>query len=298
MEITKLSLCRLCAQIHSPNEIIGQIHDTELDIESKLIICCQWNTVNEAQSDGMPQEVCESCYRNLHRSWIFAEKVRSAQCELYSRLIKQNNAPDVGQETKSETEIDFDVIGSNNLEFKVERDMQTYSPLRMLQPIDDFDDFDSVKKEKDEKQSFNNEENDTDIMLNVQIEKDIANTIVEVDEKLQKISKFNEITFLKSIEENDRNTDGTIKLDAVQRLELDNWSIIQYKCYLCKVQLPDHYEWRSHIKLEHPGQSFRHLCNICNLKHYVQRKPLFKHVISNHRRHFKYWYANLTIFIF
>lgn len=279
MEVIKLILCRLCAQNRDPDEIIGRINSTELDIELKLIVCCQWNTIDGTQqSNEMPQNVCASCFTSLNQSWNFAKRVRDAQIELYSKLLKRNDAFDC--ELDDENALPNQCIQPNYIELKEETDMQTFSPLSMdeqtndfdrMEQIDDFDDFDCAK-------------NDVEPAINTNI------IVCEIDsDKPQKTTEFNERNFLKSIEKSDRNTDGSIKLGVIQRLGLDNWSIIQYKCYLCKVQLPDHYEWRSHIKIEHPGQPYRHLCNICNIKEYKQRKPLFKHVISNHRRYFKYW---------
>lgn len=70
MEAIKLSICRLCAQSRNPDEITGQMHDGNLDIESKLIVCCQWkeiNVGNGTHSVKMPQGVCTLCLQNLHQ---------------------------------------------------------------------------------------------------------------------------------------------------------------------------------------------------------------------------------------
>lgn len=289
MEVIELTLCRLCAQNRNPDEIVGEIKSTEFDIEAKLIICCQWNRIEETQYSGMPQNVCASCFASLNQSWNFAERVRHAQIELYSKLVNGNIALDAKPELKIEPKLDCDddenalstaLIHSNYIELKVETDIPSNSPLSVDEQTNDFDPMDQI----DDFDDFDCTKNDVEPEIN-------ANIIIrEIDNvKPQIAPKFDEKLFLKSFEKTDRNTDGSVKLEAIQRLGLDNWSIIQYKCYLCKLQLVDHYEWRSHIKIEHPGQPFRHLCNICNAKDYQQRKPLFKHVISNHRRYFKFW---------
>lgn len=296
MEITKLYTCRLCAQSIRKDEIFGQLNDKDLDIESKLIICCQWNGIDEIQCDGMPQDVCASCYRSLYQSWNFAVQVKNAQMQIYSKLTAQNIASDADHMT------DYDVYDGSmhDVKFEVETEMQTYSPSSMLQRIDDFipkeytDEFivlDNIKEY--EQAEINVAEHSTDKRFETESINHIENiTVDEIDLKKPKAtSKYTEINFINSIGKKDRNSDGSIKLEAVQRLGLDNWSIIEYKCYLCYMQLPDHYDWRSHVKMEHPGQPFRHLCNICNIKNYTQRKPLFKHVMSIHRRYFKYWYV-------
>lgn len=286
MEVIKLILCRLCALNKSPDEIVGQINSTELDIESKLIVCCQWNAIGETQFNEMPQNVCASCYTSLNQSWKFAGRVKFAQIELYSKLMNGNIALDAELEPKIEPKLDYDdnedairnaLVQPNFIELKPETDMQVYSPLNMEEQTDDFDPMDQTN-------DFDCSKNDVEPAINTNI------IVRKIDlDKPHIAPEFIERTFLKSIAKNDRNTDGSIKLEAIQRLGLDNWSIIQFKCYLCKLQLPDNYELRSHIKIEHPGHPFRHLCNICNIKHYKQRKPLFKHVISNHRRYFEFW---------
>lgn len=290
MEIIRLSLCRLCAQCRSPDKIVGQINSTGLDIESKLIACCQWNTFEESQFDEMPQNVCISCYSDLNQSWNFVERVRCAQIELHSKLTQQNIAShsEFNIESKSyDDDMERNHLNSmahlSYVHLKEESEMETYSPLS----VNEDNDFDSMQQ-GDISDDFECAENDEKPSTNLN---DIVNVIVDdIDsEKSKFATECNESKFLKSIDKADRNTDGSIKLEAIQRLGIDNWSIIQYKCYLCRLQLPDHYEWRSHIKIEHPGHPFRHLCNICNQKDYKLRKPLFKHVISNHRRYFKYW---------
>lgn len=293
MEIIKLAVCRLCAQCKSPDKIVGQINSTELDIESKLVVCCQWNTIEGAQSNEMPQNVCIACYTSLNQSWDFTERVRCAQIELRAKLILQNMASASARKIKTKLcDDDYDdedvqlnsTAQPNYIDLKEEPEIQACSPLSIREHSNDFDPMEQI----DEFDVFDCAKDDE---KSTAIADDIVSIIVEdIDtDKFRIVTEFNENKFLKSIEKVDRNADGSIKPEAVQRLGFDNWSIIQYKCYLCKLQLPDHYEWRSHIKIEHPGQPFRHLCNICNTKDYKQRKPLFKHVVSNHRRYFKFW---------
>lgn len=289
MEVIRLSLCRLCAQCRSADKIVGQIHSSELDIELKLITCCNWNTINESQSKELPQNVCISCFTELNQSWNFAERVRCAQIELQSKLFNPNIASSSEQKAMSifyddDNECpDFhSPTQSNYVDLKEETEIETCNPLNInentwgsMEQRDSFDDSNCA-------------ENGENPPINAN---DIVDVIVDnIDfDKSKFTTELDESDFLKSIGKSDRNTDGSIKMEAIQRLGMDNWSIIQYKCYICKLQLPDHYDWRSHIKTEHPGQPFRHLCNICNQKDYTQRKPLFKHVISNHRRYFKFW---------
>lgn len=42
MESAEVNLCRLCARIKFPNELV--VDDDSLDIEAELIVYCHWNT--------------------------------------------------------------------------------------------------------------------------------------------------------------------------------------------------------------------------------------------------------------
>lgn len=289
MEVIKLNRCRLCAQCKSPHELIGQIHNEKLAIESKLIVCCQWNVINvvdENHSDQMPQDVCVSCLQSLQNSWDFAEQVKHAQIELKSKLTDPhefNFKPEPAFEFECCDEVDDDTLSNGDAEPNfVDLKVEEYSPMgSVADHNDDFDDFDDDKNEKAQAKvgvsSIDTEEPPEPNALN------------EPEEKKLQTLKLDAENFLEAIGKEDRNADGTIKLEAVQRLELDNWTILQYVCYLCKTLVPDHYEWRKHIKVEHPALPYRHLCNVCNAIHYSDRKPLYRHVINKHRGYLKFW---------
>lgn len=75
MEFVEISLCRLCAKNKLPVEIVGQIDDATLNIESKLIACCHWDTLNGIASDRLTQAVCIDCFHSLQRCWDFCERI-------------------------------------------------------------------------------------------------------------------------------------------------------------------------------------------------------------------------------
>lgn len=90
METSDNQLCRLCAKNKFPGEIVGQITNQTLDIESKLIACCRWNTLNEIKSNKLPQNVCVSCFRILQQCWDFTEQIRNAQFDLFANLLDKS----------------------------------------------------------------------------------------------------------------------------------------------------------------------------------------------------------------
>lgn len=75
-------MCRLCAQIKSSIEMMGEIDDLMLGIKSKLIVCCRWLDLEVLTNEYFPQNVCISCVQKLEQCWEFAESVSIAQQEL------------------------------------------------------------------------------------------------------------------------------------------------------------------------------------------------------------------------
>lgn len=73
-------LCRLCAELRESDEIKTTINDANWNIEAKLIICCQWNSLQA--DDMLPKEVCNFCFDILEQSWTFSQNVTVAQMKL------------------------------------------------------------------------------------------------------------------------------------------------------------------------------------------------------------------------
>lgn len=77
------SLCRLCATCTEPSELITEM----VELESKLSLCCGWQPAqNETQ---MPKKACNSCVRELQRSWNLVEQIRGAETQLNKLLAEQ-----------------------------------------------------------------------------------------------------------------------------------------------------------------------------------------------------------------
>lgn len=131
------------------------------------------------------------------------------------------------------------------------------------------------------------ETNENDIKIEVLDDTDETEQLKEVQPV--PLKNFNERKFLKAISMRDRNKDGTVKVKAIERLGLDSWTAIPYRCYICHEQWVDRFEWQQHMKIAHTGHPMRNFCNICNVKHYASRSHLRKHIISVHRPYFKFW---------
>lgn len=280
MELIELNLCRLCAKTKFPDEIVGQIDNEASDIETKLIACCQWNTFNEIDSKKLPQNVCNDCFQSLQQCWEFSEQIRCAQFELMSKLLNEVEIEMKTDATQNEflnesaKSDEFPENSGSDAEFAASSDEQHSDHI-------DFDVTDYQDNTTKLQEACIIEPNEVEVSENIVVD--------ERDEKCNKSISFNERNFLEVISLEDRNNDGTVKPDAIQRLGLENWTIVQYRCYLCQTRLSDRYEWRNHMKLEHPGHRMKHLCNICNVKDYTVRKPLLRHIMNQHRRYFKHW---------
>lgn len=72
--------CRLCAELKTEDELNTTICDPKLNIEKKLVICCQWN--NYMNNSHFPETICYSCTEKLEQSWYFNESVALAQIKL------------------------------------------------------------------------------------------------------------------------------------------------------------------------------------------------------------------------
>lgn len=119
---------------------------------------------------------------------------------------------------------------------------------------------------------------------------------LETPEKLQKVKKEDEFqvkdTLLELLLNEDRNDDGTVKSDAIQRLELKNWLLLQYQCGLCNECLGTHHAFKWHFIREHPDVSkMRNRCSFCTneKRTYRRRSSLCRHIIKCHFPYLKYW---------
>lgn len=282
MESTTVDLCRLCAKEKFPDEIIGQMNNESLDIESKLAACCRWNTFNEiVMSDQFPQSVCISCFQILQQCWDFAEQVRCAQFDLLSKFVCKVEA-DVDDDENPVISLDT-LVESNSFAVHLENKFEI-NQFELVEPhlgpeTTTFDGPNSAM------------ELDNACFYDEEPEIEITEQCMQVEELkvMPEQRKFDGRYFLKAISMNDRNEDGTVKMEAIERLGLDNWSSIQHTCHLCHKQWPEQYDWQDHIRKEHPGHPIRHLCNICKVHHYSKRSPLMKHILTKHRRYFNYW---------
>lgn len=286
MELVEFRLCRLCAKNKFPDEIVGQIDDATLNIESKLITCCQWDALNRIASDRLTQDVCIDCFQSLQQCWHFSENIRQAQYVLQSIAA-------VDAKTASNSK---PVIVLNESFTKPRLNSEIESPTQMEENFDSMFDIanDEVSCYTDNVIKLEpihlSDEYEIESNENIKFEVFDDNSKTEQLKKVQLVlPNLNSRKFLEAISKDDRNNDGTVKVEAIERLGIDSWASIPFQCYICHEQSLDRLEWLNHMKIAHSGHPLRHSCNICNAKHYSKRTVLRKHIISVHRRHFKFW---------
>lgn len=94
-------LCRLCASAKPFNRLTIRISDSKLNVEEKLIACCQWNKYKQ-DDDNLPDAICCECYERLQECWLFSESIASAQEKLRRMLFLNIETARVKHELKTE----------------------------------------------------------------------------------------------------------------------------------------------------------------------------------------------------
>lgn len=131
-------MCRLCAHIKSPIEILGEIDDLMLGIKPKLVDCCRWHELEVFSNEYFPQNVCISCVQKLEQCWEFAESVSIAQQELL-RIICNIKLDSLGENsseainTFESNEFECDISTDND--FCKEKIESTVESKKSTQPV-------------------------------------------------------------------------------------------------------------------------------------------------------------------
>lgn len=267
-------VCRLCGETKPPSRIKCKINDT--NIEQKLIDCCRWHLYEDYKN--LPEHICHSCFKSLEASWIFAENVALAQqklLETFESAIKVETTyvePEINEPANKEI-IDEDVkdieISCTPIDFGASDD---YDYSQNLSDIDNAD-FDSIE---------------------------IPEPVPSVSEKKESVTSDNvqftqpmtpfDFDLLSVLTDDDRNADGTIKLEKIEKLNLEDWSKLYYPCWVCNATHFDNVALKDHISSEHPCNEQRIVCPFCSTKIiFSRRTTLYDHMRKHHLPHLKYW---------
>lgn len=256
-------LCRLCAETR-PLEKMSEFDDPTLNIEQKLVDCCRWTHFKELNVDAnLPQHICIVCIEKLERSWLFAESVSSAQY----KLIEIINNGELGP---------FEDDTTSNCYYGENGNISTETPAEI-----------DVYVEILENQQINTQNSEANPIAYQ------PNECIENGSRFEKSIHLSNVgNFLRLVKKDDRNDDGTINSDAIRRLGLVNWMVLQHQCLICHVCFCSNYELKSHFTSEHAKNDMRYMCSMCKStdhRTYYRRSLLHKHIIRKHQPHLKYW---------
>lgn len=90
-----------------------------------------------------------------------------------------------------------------------------------------------------------------------------------------------------TLDDSDKNIDGTITNLGLMKLHLDTWEQYVWKCSECALMMNSVQELRSHYKDTHEMQHSVYCCVDC-AKHFVKYATFINHVRKRHRTHLKY----------
>lgn len=307
-------VCRLCGDKKPQSQIKCSIEDQDLNIEQKLIDCCRWQLYQSY--DNLPQDLCIECFQQLQRCWEFAEKVSQAQQKLIDNLTECC-------EMKSQDPFDVTVKS----EFQVNNDSND-SPVEPWNEPDDWNEnhssssnenlsFHAKMEECADEETSNPveiEEYDKPIngkqldpnAKNVNSNYFMENDEDEVKKKNQKITNEaterwtpGNISFPDCLSADDRNTDGTVKIEAITNFGLVTWTMLQNRCNECEASFITSVELQRHHKLRHTSTAFRFRCWFCNEsaenKSHYDKSSLKRHIVRCHVPHLEYWLVYLVM---
>lgn len=279
------SMCRLCGELKSSSRIKCKINDSNLNIQQKLIDCCRWRLFQDYKN--LPEHICNSCFKLLEASWSFAEIIAQTQQKLLENLtnLKKETPylePEINVPEDRENQYSGDIDDVKNIEI-------------LCTPID-FDANDNFDYSQDLSDIDNTvfeaiAENELKMDESIIATKDEPKNENEMDTFVQQIpsTSFN-FDLLAVLSDDDQNSDGSINMDKIRKLNLEDWSKLQYPCWLCNTIYEDSSVLKEHITSIHPGSEQRIVCSFCSPKTIFSRKTtLYDHVRKNHLPHLKYW---------
>lgn len=253
--------CRLCANEKYADELIYNIADECANIKQKLIDCCRWNEIADEDNIGVPKMICKDCYGKLEQCWLFAECVMLAQQKIDMHFMDVK--PIVLLQIEK-VDTPFDVEEEDSMKAEIHEYTESMSPIANL----DFDFDVSMCQSPVEDYNF--------------IDKKDLNFASSEETNI-------DCDLLTLLSDNDKNADGTVNMQRIVELHLDDWSILKIHCWICKKLFDKHRTFKSHFKMKHPTEALQFHCTLCNLSTAKSHHTLQNHIIKMHRPYLKYW---------
>lgn len=291
-----MQFCRLCAVLRHPEEIKCKIDDRMLDVEQKLVTCCNWNSYRSHHN--LPKNVCIPCFLQLEQCWYFRETVSRAQqklCQLMQVDIKQK--PIIDDEEDGEHVINIDVqveVKLENADEEIDIGPVVVSDLKVENDSDIGDD--NFENNDYDEPTIGDDSIYENASINVRKEKKSSSRTNSEKKKCKNSYKkrctIRTIEFdIKSLlSHQDVNEDGTIKPEKMQELNFSNWESIIHRCHLCKEDFSTHSELSVHFTSIHSNDRIKYVCPICPDEiQFLSGRYYREHVAKNHYPHLIYW---------
>lgn len=293
-------ICRLCAEAKQPTEFRCRIDDLNLNLEQKLIGCCNWNSFQ--QHENLPKSVCISCFQRLNQCWDFHEYVTHAQRKLLE-LIKNDNLtiPVTPQKVDCDDTCDNVIDSLKVEEIKVEIAPEEWPTAIFLHEISVGNIFGGDETNEIANNIVDLEDTNENIE-NVKIRKlrDSSGSKIESstsepmnnreNKTIEYSTETNEFDILKHFSLADVNPNGTIKAERIREENLFDWTVMKNQCYRCDEHLNDYGSLSDHFKKIHPTDKLKCICSLCPDNGIIMNPTNYiSHVTNAHYPHLFYW---------
>lgn len=295
-------LCRLCAIPKQPEEFKCKIYDRNLNIEQKLITCCNWNSYRS--NENLPENICMQCFLQLEQCWYFREAVSRAQrklCDLIDNVESkklhkrqksyENPIEDIQMvEVKVESPEDDGVIEIGPIEvtgLKIDHDDENYTNDDDIYSANEFESDGYVPaanplvEEKTKKTVLKPKTKPK--TKKAKSKHSISNATLT--NNLQKFETF----ISKHLSNKDINEDGTIKPEKIREQKFCNWIDLKHLCYQCDEEFNDHSILWQHFASAHSYEKLKYVCPICkNNTLFLSGRYYRDHIKKVHFPHLTY----------
>lgn len=114
----------------------------------------------------------------------------------------------------------------------------------------------------------------------------VKNQIEEQSQELNKVIDGEQF-IIQTLDDTDKDVDGTIKKSGLNKLNLESWNQYPWKCIECNKELNSSQSLIDHSRSMHEKQSFKFSCCDCS-KTFTKYMYFVNHVRQRHRTHLKY----------
>lgn len=304
-------LCRLCAVPKQSKEFKCKIYDSNLNIEQKLISCCNWNSYRS--HDNLPNNICIGCFLLLEQCWYFCETVTQAQHKLYALTVKNEENNDPETQIPIEMESDGNVLDDcHAVEIKVEAlpelepelieaEQELYvsvldTKVESILDINPSEDDNSVC----DGDGFDDNESDqfiesTSVDMETSKDKSKLSSSSNKTKRIDSNAKKQLVTALEFeisnyLSHQDVNEDGTVKAEKIHEQNLCDWTIIKHRCYKCDQQFDEYSKLMEHFNDRHSNEKMKYICPICTSREVFLSDRYYRiHITKFHFPHLYYW---------